>query len=251
MIFCFSGTGNSLHVANRIAEDTNDKVIFITENERKLKKKYVLKDNEKLGFVFPIYWWGMPMEVEKFIDSLDISNYKNQHTYAVVTYGLLGNNGALDLRKKLNSKDIELTANYEVKMVDNYIVGYELAKVDKQKDILTKAEKDIDKIVLSILNRDSIKITDILSSTIKPIVHSFYKRVDHKKKFYVMDTCVGCGICERECPCNAIKIEESKVTWIKNCSFCQKCIHNCPKEAIQYGKTEGRKRYNFRKEILK
>lgn len=245
MIFCFSGTGNSLHLAQKIACKTKDEVIQITESELQLHKQYTLKEDERIGFVFPIYWWGMPKLVERFIKQLEFKNYRQQYCYVAVTYGLVSHNGTIDLRKLLKEKKIPVDANYEVKMIDNYIVGYELKDREHQIATLQLAEKQIDAIVIDILNRENRQIRDIIGTTIKPIVHHAYKSVNHRKKFYVMDTCIGCRKCENECPCNAIIIRDSKPTWNDNCSFCQKCIHSCPKESIQYGKTQGRVRYQF------
>jgi NAD(P)H-quinone oxidoreductase subunit I len=52
--------------------------------------------------------------------------------------------------------------------------------------------------------------------------------------------CVGCGICKRVCPSNAIeynKNEEGKVISytidLKKCIFCGNCMYYCPKGAIK------------------
>lgn len=246
MIFCFSGTGNSFHVAQIIAQANQEQIIMITETEREQRKKYILKDREKVGFVFPIYWWGMPMLVEQFIKDLALINYCENYTYAIATYGLGARNGMVDLEKLLHKKNILLHAKYEVKMVDNYIVGYELASKETQSHILAKAEEKIFHIMESIEREEEMEVKDLLGYIVKPIVHHLYKITNHRNKFYVTDTCVGCGICQAECPCNTIKLKDKKPTWEKNCSFCLKCLHHCPKQSIQYGKrTAQRTRYYY------
>lgn len=244
MIFCFSGTGNSLYVASRVAKATKEEIIMITESERRLQKSYILNDAERLGFIFPIYWWGMPLLVEEFVKNLKLDNYNGQYTYAIATFGLGSKNGVIDLKDILKSKKIMLTSNFEVKMVDNYIVGYEVANEEKQKKILLNAENQLNQILPHIMRQETVKVKDYIGRIVKPIVHHFYKSVDHHKKFYTTDSCIGCSTCEKNCPCNSIKMAESKPTWLTNCSFCLKCINCCPKQAIQYGKgTEGRTRY--------
>ena len=246
MIFCFSGTGNSLHVAQMIAEEMQEQIIMMTETECQQKKKYTLKEHEKIGFIFPIYWCGMPVLVEKFIKDLVVMNYEGNYTYGVATFGQVANNGMLDLEKLLQIKGIVLQAKYEVKMVDNYVIGYEIVNKEKQKLILAEADKKIMGIVESIRSEEEVKIKDLLGHVVKPMVYHFYKIRKHHNKFYVTDTCVGCGICEVQCPCNVIKLKDEKPVWEENCSFCLKCINYCPKKAIQYGKgTVKRSRYYY------
>ena len=60
MIFYFSGTGNSLYAARKVAEEQEEKVISIAseyKNEDSVLE-YLFKEDELLGFVFPIYCLG-------------------------------------------------------------------------------------------------------------------------------------------------------------------------------------------------
>ena len=50
MIIYFSGTGNSLYIAKKLAEKLNDEIIHINE----AAKLGEIKDNQ-VGIVFPIY----------------------------------------------------------------------------------------------------------------------------------------------------------------------------------------------------
>ncbi|WP_075721140.1 EFR1 family ferrodoxin [Roseburia sp. 499] len=252
MIFYFSGTGNSQYVAKAIGDATNDITINITKSEINKNTEYILREGENLGFVFPIYWWGMPMLVEEFVRKMKIKVKDNNYIYGVSTYGLEAHNGLKDLEKLLLKKDMYLDATYEVKMVDNYVVGYDIAGKEKQEEICQKARAKTEKIIHDIEEQKQTKIGDIIGTTIKPIVHKAYKCTDHRKKFYVTEECTGCGYCEKNCPCQAIVMENNKPVWKENCSFCLKCIHSCPRQAVQHGKgTIKRSRYVFGENLEK
>jgi formate hydrogenlyase subunit 6 len=51
--------------------------------------------------------------------------------------------------------------------------------------------------------------------------------------------CIGCKICERECPSDAIKITKvaDKVfqaeLYLDRCIFCGQCVDSCPKYALE------------------
>ena len=55
MIFYFTGTGNSLYAAQKLADD-GEKIVSIVDALRSKTFHYTLKDNEPLGFVFPVYF---------------------------------------------------------------------------------------------------------------------------------------------------------------------------------------------------
>lgn len=244
MIFYFSGTGNSQYVAKVLGDATKETVVNITRDEMEKELEYNLKEGENLGFVFPIYWWGMPVLVEEFVRKMKVKLGVDNYIYGVSTYGLQPHNGLKDLEKLLVKKGMYLDATYEVKMVDNYVVGYDIAGKEKQEVIYSQARIKIDSIIHDVAERQHSKIGDIIGTTIKPIVHSVYKHTDHRKKFYVTEDCTGCGYCAKNCPCQAIVMENNKPVWKENCSFCLKCIHSCPKQAVQNGKgTKERSRY--------
>ena len=67
MIFYFSGCGNSRHLAETLAEQMNDTLVFIPDAARENHYDYSLAEGERLGFVFPIYAWAPPKLVLDFV----------------------------------------------------------------------------------------------------------------------------------------------------------------------------------------
>ncbi len=78
IIFCFSGTGNSLAVARDIAEILGDtKIVLIADA---IKEEQVELPYERVGLVFPAYYMGnLPPIIERFVAKLDLS--KQQYVF--------------------------------------------------------------------------------------------------------------------------------------------------------------------------
>lgn len=70
MLFYFAGTGNSEWVAKEIAKCTNDVAYDIA----KIKKVLNLSQEKQVGFVFPIYAWGVSEPMVQFAKQLERSS---------------------------------------------------------------------------------------------------------------------------------------------------------------------------------
>ena len=76
-----------------------------------------------------------------------------------------------------------------------------------------------------------------------PITRSRYDKMmvpflnvqhEYDKGFYTSDACVGCGLCEKLCPCKNITMTDKHPTWNHSCIGCNACVVYCPKKAIMY-----------------
>jgi hypothetical protein len=73
-IYYFSGTGNSLYLSRKLALKIKDVELIPIAKETRGKK---IKSNaEKVGFVFPLYFWGIPKIVREFIGRIDLKGSK-------------------------------------------------------------------------------------------------------------------------------------------------------------------------------
>ena len=248
MIFYFSGTGNSKHIADKIANSTGERFVSICECAIEKNETYDVEKDERIGFVFPVYWYSMPTIVEKFINQLNLSGYEKQYAYAVTTYGIAAGNVMDSLTQILKQKQVELSGIFGIKMVDNYVVGYDIVDKNKQRIILSNAELEMDKIMSMIERRANTQyIKKGVIAFVTPVTRYAYRKTDHTKKFFATAQCNSCKECERSCPCNSIHMREGRPVWAGDCTFCLKCIHNCRQSAIQYGKfTANRSRYQYK-----
>jgi flavodoxin len=150
-LFCFTSTGNSLYVARKIAEQTDGKVVPM--NNASLNSRTVC-DDDVIGFVYPVFFWGLPRVADRFISELQINN-KDAYIFAVATYGgaAPGVNGRIG--NLMKSKGARLSYGVNLKCVENYIPYY---KANDSEEFRQRIEAKISEIITAIKGRASNRI---------------------------------------------------------------------------------------------
>jgi len=205
--------------------------------------------SEKVGFVFPVYSWALPKIVYDFIEKIDLSNTK--YIFAVTTMGGFSRQYVAPLLNKLlEPKNKELDAAYNLRIFSNNIWGSKrinpLPTKEKGDKRIKNAELKLEKISEIIRNNQRSKVRKGSIYPMKGSYFSFIKEVNTMdEKYYSDEKCDGCGICQKICPVDNIKLVNEKPEWQHKCQMCTACLHYCPQKAIQWGEyTLGRERYN-------
>ena len=82
-IYFFTGTGNSLSISKELCNSIKDcelkpiSKIWNQENHE--------ISSEKVGFIFPLYYWGLPLIIKEFTQKVNFDN--TSYIFAVVTAG--------------------------------------------------------------------------------------------------------------------------------------------------------------------
>lgn len=250
MIFYFSGTGNSLWVAKKLAELQDDQILFIPKlmEEKRGPFSFTLKKDEKLGFVFPVYAWAPPKIVSEFINNLVITNRNEHYTYSVCTCGDHAGLTMNVLSANLQKREIKLNSGFSVFMPNNYVIDYDLDSKELENKKLVQANQRVEDISNLISNKTE-NIFDCYSGSFPwfrtYIFNPYFNRFClGTKKFHVKSNCISCGLCVKNCPTKNILLKNKYPSWGKDCTKCMACIHRCPVGAIQYGdRTEKRGQY--------
>lgn len=243
MIFYFSGTGNSQWVANSLCKDFEGTVLSIGDELKKNKSSYTykIKEGEKVFFVFPVHSWGPAVLIMRFIDKLKLDFEGDKEVFSIAVCGDDCGMTTEIMQIALKKQNIVLTAGFSIQMPNNYILmqGFDTDSKDVETSKLTKAPDRIKEIKAAIQNKNynglyiSGKYSFIKSKLIYPLFSHF---AIGKNSFYHTDACIGCGLCERVCPTNTIKMVNDRPQWSNTCVQCVACIHRCPARAIEYGK---------------
>ena len=240
MIFCFTRTGNSLFAAKTLAHE-GEEVISMIEAVRSKSFHYTLKDNEPLGFVFPVYFYTVSDPVLELVRNLTVENAG--FVYAVIPCGAsIGAAGGF-LKSELKKRGLELQRVDAPVVPDGALIFYDIDTPEKMEKQLEAATKELASIKQAVDRRkgNAIKGSPIAGK----IGLAAYHACMSTRAFHADEKCVGCGKCASICPSGAIEMVDGRPVWTKKkCLKCCGCLGRCPASAIQYGKkTASRGRY--------
>ncbi|MCR5454143.1 MAG: EFR1 family ferrodoxin, partial [Bacteroidales bacterium] len=160
MIFYFSGTGNSQHVATRLGEllgDTNIKNIAEYYDDVVKGNNFAIdvEDHSKpLGFVCPVHSWGIAKSMKRFLQKTKI-NYQGNKIFAILVCGDNCGKAREQLQEALWKRShLRCNMACSVQMPNTYIVmkgfGTDPDELAAQK--LAAAEKQLPEIADAITN---------------------------------------------------------------------------------------------------
>ena len=246
MILYFSGTGNSNYVAKRIADALGDALVNL--NDRiKASDTSSVETGERVIIVTPTYAWRIPRVVRDWLRKTELRGAKQ--VWFVMTCGSEIGNADKYNREFCTEKSVACMGTAQIVMPENYIAMFSAPQADKARQIVAKAEPDIDRAIAAIQANQPFAPTRnnlydrFMSGPVNPIFYRFFVKAN---AFTVSDACIGCGQCAKRCPMNNVTLKDGKPVWGKACTHCMACICYCPVSAIEYGKKSvGQPRYHF------
>lgn len=239
MILYFSATGNCKYVASRLAEAAQETLSLVD----------CIRDNryaftgETIGIVSPTYFWGLPSIVREFLER---ASFETSYLYFIATYGTTPGAAGAMASKAIRGREID--ANYSVRMADTWTPTFDLSTPEKVARFTKTTEAEIDRVIECVRERHtnrhmSPRLPLFLAERItQPLYDGRARCTAHLR---VEESCIGCGLCAKKCPVQAIEMRNKRPVWVKEkCAMCLGCLHRCPKFAIQYGeKTKNHGQY--------
>ncbi len=223
-IFYFTSTGNCLAVAKKIGGKPVSIPQVIDSPDLHFK-------DDVIGLIFPIYGFGMPKMVRKFLEKV---TWEAEYSFAVGTYGNLSGATMANVQSFAKKRGQRFDYTESLLMVDNYLPGF-----DMNEQVARLPEKRVDenlaRIIADIQNRRK------LDATATPVWRAFTAVIGlggnlllngkQGQSYIVTQDCTKCGICAKVCPAGNIAITD-KVVFGDRCEVCLGCVHLCPQNAI-------------------
>lgn len=251
MIFCFSGTGNSLWVAYWLSKKTDDEICMMTDDRANEKLEFCT-ECERIGFIFPVYGWNMPSVVRDFISRLPFPEEgEKPYVYAVFTCGDDTGRTDRELAKALKERGWTLNAAFSVTMRNTYVglPGFDIDSTEVEKEKQISAQRRVETHIVETVSRKALSAPNDVHHGAFPwlktyVIGKFFHRfLTSPRDFRVnSEICKRCERCKRVCPMENISVTKNGTPkWREHCTLCMACYHICPRHAIAHGRfTQGK-----------
>lgn len=270
-IYYFTGTGNSLFVAERLGNLTGGTV-------KSIPRVMTQMQNEIFGshiiIVFPSYLamiYGIPIIVKEFVKSIpDVSSKKITAICSCGGYEIVNAVPSVRvLEKIIKTLGGELFDYHTLRLPMNNL-DYDHIPIPIEKDIGVLIERAEKKIVMIADNLHTCKryrvkkITNLIFQIVMKPLYLVLKKISYKsiieiaketkesqksieetfrltdRSISVDEKCNSCGICVRVCPVSNVQLKEKYPVWLNHCEMCFACHEWCPQKAIHHwGRKDG------------
>lgn len=250
-IYYFSGTGNSLHTARELQRRLGDVTLLPIVGA--MKARDLVSTAERVGLVFPIQALTLPATVERFLVQIDLASADYVFFIATrICSASVFSNGA----RILGRQGASLDASFSVDMAINYTPLFQVPSSEELVAMEERLQEDLDRIASFVRDKAPMQQRDgallfVLAHTLYPLITAWYRRVRFPvlaRSFYADATCTGCGMCEKVCLADRIRLTDSGPEWQESadCTLCFACLHHCPAGAIQIARTSSPSRGRYR-----
>ncbi len=243
LLYVYTGTGNSLWVARKLAPELKGAVIeFMPAPQKAFKVKA-----EAVGIIFPVHIWGLPDRVIRFVNHLKVK--PDTFLFAVAVNAGQPAATLPQLQRLMAVRSLPLSLGYSIALPSNYIPWGGPGPKGAQQKLFEEARKKMRTIAPTVRRQEHHRVDrgplwqNIPFSLLYRMSFRQVRKMD--KKFWSDEKCTSCRICSRVCPAANIEMIKGKPVWLHRCEQCLACLQWCPEGAIQYGeKTAGYERYH-------
>lgn len=248
VIYYFTGTGNSLFLASRIAARMKDTTLEPIAKICSCQDGVPAagEDAGAIGFIFPVHFEKVPQFVLGAVERFQFE--PGQYIFAVITSGGQPGNTLYELDAILRSRGVRLAYGRNVDMPDNSIIlqtprekaDARMAGVDAAVDEISLAVTDRMQMDKGFPRQHASSVTGSVSRLgVKYLYKAQERKVDASR-------CNLCGTCCNICPAGNISKDNGKIVIGDDCAWCFACLNWCPQKAIVFGRIDPWKRKQYR-----
>jgi ferredoxin len=250
----FSGTGNSWKILDTIGRTFEKNGHNVTTSPMKVGTQFSV-DAGLIGICCPVYAFGMPRIVRKYLNDLAVET-SSRKAIVVVTAGKKEESGFTigEISRILRRKMFTIVYSEVVEMPANWTTYMNPPTAEAAISILEKGQNEAQIIAENILQGNEYHHCQNIPPNYgrwglyrEYALFRFLGIHQLWRSFKTYDTCNGCGKCAKSCPTQSIQLQNNVPHWSATCEQCMRCVNFCPNKAIYQsmgGDTATRNQYH-------
>jgi NAD-dependent dihydropyrimidine dehydrogenase PreA subunit len=248
----FSGTGNTDYVAHYVTRRLAPLPIEIELRSMEWQPAETLGGFDVLVAGFPVYACDSPPFFQAYLERLPPG--EGRAAFVLCTKGAYAGSAVGHNLQRLAERGYAPLGGGSVTMPgsDGLALipkGSRMARAALQKDYdhLKAADRlagQMAEILSALATGESAEAfrrplsTKVTGLALDPLWAFAYRAFadPFRTRFWADRRCETCGLCTRLCPVDNVKLRKGHPSFGDGCVLCMRCIHACPREAIQIGK---------------
>jgi ferredoxin/flavodoxin len=241
-IAVFSGTGNTAHVAELLAQELCrlGAAVEIRRIDARIfhhgdpdTVDFDPRSYDLVGIGHPILGFGPTPLVLRFVEAIPAGQGRIFIFKSAADNHRINNAASEKLIRLLEDKGYKVFHDFLYVMPCNWIFSYErrfnLQIIDKAKE---KAAYHAGELIKGSRSLMPVYRGWRLVARILHYLESNYGRRQFGRALRVTEDCNGCGHCIKNCPAQNIHEEKKTIYFGENCLWCMRCVYNCPLRAV-------------------
>ncbi|MCC8166203.1 MAG: EFR1 family ferrodoxin [Planctomycetes bacterium] len=232
----FTGTGNSLVLANAVADRLRQagKTVQVLPMDNPDRFPGADQDNAALGLVMPLACFTSYPTVWRFVDALPPGH--GRETFLVASMGGMSGGMAGPIGRLLRRKGYRLVGARAFVMCGNY--GNGIPSADAFSAMVAAVTEKAGRFVDDLLagrTRWSTSRLNLVATVLAAIGRRRLSFRMFQRLFPLaidQDKCIHCGLCRDLCPEANIGEADGRFVLLDHCQSCQRCVGYCPVQAI-------------------
>ncbi|RKM59416.1 4Fe-4S dicluster domain-containing protein [Butyrivibrio sp. CB08] len=229
-----SGTGNTKHCVEKLVHLIDETAQCTPLEDSRIESLLEKEDTIVLGY--PTQFSNAPFMVRDFINK-NHSLWKGKKLFIVNTMGLFSGDGTGCTARLFKKHGAVILGGMQIKMPDSVCDSKLLKKsVEKNRQIIKLADKRIEKAAEQMKQgkypQEGLSFIAHIMGLFGQRLWFYRKTTGYTDKLKISDSCIGCGLCSKNCPMNNIQMEGNRAIPGNRCTMCYRCISSCPQKAI-------------------
>ncbi len=252
-IFYFTGTGNTERAVGllRMQLEEAGHIVVCRLIGPDTAPPSTAEDDECMVIAFPVYSWAPPKIVKQFIRRIPRGRNRGSTAAVLAVDGGGGYQAAAQARRMLVLRGCRVFLSARAGYTDNWRQMMNPPDEGKTAALNAEGDRKVGAFAHALLEGEPShyrvsRLNTAWSWSIGLLFAAVGRRV--LAAFFTADqSCTSCGLCERTCPVQAIRmvpagsadsaiaagrITSSRPEWRGNCESCNRCINICPVQAI-------------------